>query len=86
MADRTHPLHTLNLSAKVRCQTALIVGGDDLLSAPARVQQLGQARGWPVTVIPAAGHMVPLEKPREWRRAVVGFLDRGGDGGAAGVG
>ena len=40
------------------------------------VARLGEAAGgWPVVVVPEAGHSLPIEQPKVWRRHLLDFLD-----------
>eukprot|EP00052_Salpingoeca_macrocollata_P013798 m.107755 g.107755 ORF g.107755 m.107755 type:complete len:301 (+) comp19063_c0_seq1:115-1017(+) len=73
--DPNHPYHTVSLSERVQCPTLLLVGKEDRMAPEREVQRLADLRGWRTEVIPKAGHMLPLERPVEWRRAVLSFLD-----------
>jgi pimeloyl-ACP methyl ester carboxylesterase len=61
--------------ADIVAPTLILVGDRDLPSIVATVDTLAKAvRGARKAVIPGAGHMLPMEKPAEFDRAVMEFL------------
>lgn len=59
-------------AAQVRCPALLISGAHDLLVSPESAARLADAlRARHVTI--EAGHTVPVERPTQWRDAVVEF-------------
>lgn len=54
----------------------LLVGERDLLAPFEHAEALAAALQWDApTVVPAAGHAVPLEAPRAWRNHLLEYLD-----------
>jgi pimeloyl-ACP methyl ester carboxylesterase len=54
----------------------LVVGEEDLMAPPHHAASLTRALGWrDPTIVMGAGHAVPFESPREWRRLVLDYLD-----------
>jgi pimeloyl-ACP methyl ester carboxylesterase len=63
------------LLGKVRAPTLVVGGGDDLLAPVATLKALGQGIPWAqLELLPRAGHMVMLEQPDAFFRAVDPFL------------
>lgn len=61
----------------VTLPTLVICGTDDLMTPPKYAEYLHQQiKGSRLALIPAAGHMVMLERPDDLSREIEGFLDR----------
>ena len=55
----------------------LCVGRGDQLSPPSQVEALAKVLRWPKpSIFSRAGHVPPIETPREWRRDLEDFLDK----------
>src|SRR5256885_16797328 len=64
----------------VRAPTLVLCGEEDQLTPPKYSRFLGQRiAGACVTIVPGAGHYVPVETPRESTAAVRQVLVRAGD-------
>jgi pimeloyl-ACP methyl ester carboxylesterase len=64
------------LLASIRIPTLVMVGTEDQASPPAVAEAMSRAiRGARLSVIPAAGHLSPLEQPLAASRALTDFLD-----------
>jgi pimeloyl-ACP methyl ester carboxylesterase len=62
-------------AARVEAPTLVIAGGEDRMTPPRRVAELAAAiPGSRLQIVEEGGHMLPLERPVEIRRAIVGFL------------
>ena len=60
---------------EIRCGVLVVVGAEDAISTPEEMRSIGAAiPGSRVVVIPAAGHMSPMEQPEAVNRAVREFL------------
>ncbi|MPZ51845.1 MAG: alpha/beta fold hydrolase, partial [Acidimicrobiia bacterium] len=68
--DRTAVLEDLD------CPILVVVGAEDALTPPADAEAMAAAAGAGARyeVIPAAGHMAPLEKPLDFAEVLTGFL------------
>lgn len=61
--------------SEIAVPTHVVVGGDDRLTTPEMAQEItGMIPGAILTVIPDAGHLVNIEKPAEFNRAVSAFI------------
>ena len=75
------PWHTVSLARRAReggllpSNGLFLVGEVDRIASPKECRLLAEVGGWDCRVIGGAGHSVPIEKPREWREAVGGFLN-----------
>ncbi|MDA0226091.1 MAG: alpha/beta fold hydrolase, partial [Proteobacteria bacterium] len=59
----------------IACPTLVLCGAHDLLTPVDRHEEMAQAiRGAAFVVIPACGHMAPIERPREVARAFQAWL------------
>ena len=59
----------------IKAPTHVVVGGADKLTTPEMAQGLVvQIPGAKLTVIPDAGHLVNIEKPREFNDVVISFI------------
>lgn len=67
--------NTLQVAAKVRCPTLLLLGENDKMTPPTRAQPLAAALSDArIVIVEKVGHMVPLEKPAEVNEAITLFL------------
>ena len=74
MAER--PDATASL-VQIAVPTLVITGADDTLIPPAESETLAQAiRGAQLEVIPQAGHLVAFERPDEFNRILMEWLNR----------
>ena len=79
--DEDDPFHSVNLAKEAAENLGpggvqLIAAGDDRIAPADEVARLAElAGGWPVVVVPGAGHSLPIEQPRVWRRHLLDFLD-----------
>ena len=65
-----------SLLPRVRAETLVLWGAGDRLVPVDYAQKFGRLiPGARVEVIPECGHLIPLEKPEEFHRAVTAFLD-----------
>lgn len=72
MAERSD--HT-NLLSKIGVPTLIIVGEKDSLTPPAEAEKMHQAiKNSQLVRITAAGHLSPLENPKEFNQALLSFL------------
>jgi len=63
----------------VRAPTLLVVGAEDQITPPACLELAEEIiPGAKLLIVPAAGHLVPLEAPEVFNRAVLEFLAVGG--------
>ena len=63
-------------ASRVVCPTQVIAASLDRIAAPAMVRALGDTIPGTIFVeVQGSGHLVPFEKPSEWRRNVLQFLD-----------
>lgn len=61
--------------AAIRCPTLVLVGADDVLTPPDRAAEMAAAiPGARQVVVPACGHLSPLEQPQAVTDALVAFL------------
>ena len=61
--------------AAIRCPTLVLVGADDTLTPPDRAGEMAAAiPGARQVVVPACGHLSPLEQPQDVTDALVAFL------------
>jgi len=61
--------------ADITCQTLVVVGADDTLTPPDRAAEMADAiPGARRIVVPACGHLSPLEQPAVLTQALVDFL------------
>jgi pimeloyl-ACP methyl ester carboxylesterase len=61
--------------AEIRCPMLVIVGQEDAISPPAEMGGIARAiPGAKFVVIPAAGHMSPLENPIAVNAAIAEFV------------
>lgn len=79
-SDREDPWHVVSMAERIRDGTnkvegSLLVGDLDIMAPVAEAQSLGDLLKWPVDVLPESGHAVPTERPREWRKHLLAFLD-----------
>jgi pimeloyl-ACP methyl ester carboxylesterase len=59
----------------ISCPTLVLVGADDTLTPPDRAAEMAAAiPGARQVVVPASGHLSPLEQPQAVRDALVAFL------------
>ena len=59
----------------IRCPTLVLVGADDAFSPPAEMQTLAAAiPNSQFHIVPAAGHLAPLEQPAAANAAIKSFL------------
>lgn len=58
---------------RVNCPSLLISSDDDRLVSPTSAHRLADALGAETCLIANSGHTSPVERPVEWRSAVVGF-------------
>lgn len=65
--------------ASLRVPAAVLCASDDALTPPARVAEVADALGVPIATIASAGHMVQVEQPDAFYRALDRFLDGLGD-------
>ena len=64
-----------NKLSEIAVPTHVVVGGDDRLTTPEMAQEItGMILGAILTVILGAGHLVNIEKPAEFNRAVSAFI------------
>jgi 3-oxoadipate enol-lactonase len=72
MRDRIDYTPTL---ARIAAPTLIIAGESDVLVPPAQSQEMHKSiRGSTISIIPAAGHMAPMEQPQQVSRAIRQFL------------
>ena len=80
--DLSSPWHTVNLARRAaerglaEGQALFLVGESDRIAPPSQCVTLAKDNGWTCTIIPDAGHTVPIEQPRLWRNAVVEHFGR----------
>jgi len=80
--DEKNQWHTLRLIERVQCPILLIGGEHDGLAPPSEVKDLFSSlqskENSPSSlhIIKDSGHMMPIEKPVEWRNTIISFLDR----------
>jgi pimeloyl-ACP methyl ester carboxylesterase len=86
--EQTHPVDNISdpwsvpsmavtlRALPVPIKGSLLIGADDNIVSVAACQQLAEALQWaaPVTVVPDAGHCVPMEAPRVWRQHLLDSL------------
>jgi pimeloyl-ACP methyl ester carboxylesterase len=61
--------------AAIPCPTLVVVGADDVLTPPDRAAEMAAAiPGARQVVVPACGHLSPIEQPQAVRDALVAFL------------
>lgn len=66
-----------DLLARIRVPTRVIVGAEDRMTPLADAEAMARGiAGAELHVVPGAGHMVMLERPREFNAALASFLDR----------
>jgi len=64
-----------SLLGEIQVPTLLIVGEVDVIATPQEMQSMADAiPGSRLVTIPGAGHLTPLEAPREFNAAVADFL------------
>jgi 3-oxoadipate enol-lactonase len=69
-------LDSTPLLKTIHCPTLVIVGEEDTLTPPAMSQDLHAGiKGSELIVLPGAGHLASLERPREFNAALGGFLE-----------
>jgi len=79
--DEDDPFHSVNLAKQTAENLGpggvqLLAAGDDRIAPAEEVARLAElAGGWPVVVVPGAGHSLPIEQPKVWRRHLLDFLD-----------
>lgn len=62
---------------EIAVPTHVVCGGEDRLTTPEMAREIaGMIPGAELTIIPDAGHLVNIEKPREFDAAVIGFIAR----------
>jgi len=62
--------------AEIDCPTLVVVGQEDTLTPPSLAEELRRAiRGSRLEIIPAAGHMSPVEQPASFNSVLRTFLD-----------
>jgi pimeloyl-ACP methyl ester carboxylesterase len=60
---------------EIECRTLVVCGEDDRMTPKKYSQYLHEKiKGSELVIIPGAGHSVMLERPREFNRALEGFL------------
>jgi 3-oxoadipate enol-lactonase len=63
--------------ARIGVPTHVVVGSEDKLTTVAMAKEItAEIPGAELTVIDDAGHLVNIEKPAEFNKAVIGFIDR----------
>lgn len=63
------------LLSAIQVPTLIVVGEGDQITPPSVAESLHRAiRGSRLVVIPGAGHLAPMERPAEFRRALAAFL------------
>jgi pimeloyl-ACP methyl ester carboxylesterase len=68
--------------AAIACPTLVLCGEQDLLTPPARHEEMAAAiRGSTLVVLPGCGHLSTLEKPLEVNRALAAWVTVGGQAG-----
>ena len=70
----TEPTFTVDDMAKITAPTLVLVGDDDLIQLEPHLRALRGAAGGAVCVVPASSHALPVEKPDETARVILGFL------------
>ena len=72
MRDRIDYTPTLQ---RIAAPTLIIAGEMDVLVPPAQAEEMHKSiRGSTISMIPGAGHIAPMERPREVSRAIRHFL------------
>jgi 3-oxoadipate enol-lactonase len=75
-----HAIPKLNVTARLKeiaCPVLIIVGADDPSTPFAMAQEIHEnIPGSELVVIPSAAHLVNIEQPEEFNRALVRFYDR----------
>jgi pimeloyl-ACP methyl ester carboxylesterase len=67
--------NTLQVAAKVRCPTLLVLGENDKMTPPTGAQPLAAALSDArIVIVEKVGHMLPLEKAAEVNEAITLFL------------
>jgi pimeloyl-ACP methyl ester carboxylesterase len=73
--DAVHGHNAADRVSTIAAPTHVIVGAEDILTPPRHSRALAAAiRGAQLTEVPAAAHVLWLEKPEDFNRALIGFL------------
>lgn len=64
-----------NSAPKIQCPTLVLTGSEDRLSSVKEEEKLAKAISKCSHHVFKAGHLLPFEKPIEWRRQTLAFLD-----------
>jgi len=62
------------ITSMIRCPCLVVRGAEDELIAEPAAARLAQLLAADLVAIPGAGHLVPLEKPEPFARALAGFF------------
>ena len=73
--DPDEPLKLARACGAAGIRGQLITGGKDLICDAASAPRLAEAAGFELHCFADCAHAVPLERPLEWRREVLRFLD-----------
>lgn len=71
----SHPFSVASCAARLTVPTQVIGASYDKISAIGTVKLLSEAIRGEFEEIPEAGHLVPFEKPTQWRNAILRFFD-----------
>jgi pimeloyl-ACP methyl ester carboxylesterase len=71
---RSEPSFTSEQIASIKAPTLLIVGDHDMVRPEHAVEMFRLIPGAELSVVPHAGHSVPMEKPALWNETVRSFL------------
>ena len=75
-----HDFDGLAVAERVRCPAKVVIGGQDRMTPPPAGRRLAESLPWATPIeLPDAGHMTPLERPREVRNLLLeeAHRDRG---------